>query len=93
MKLSDTYSTVSRILKRLDIKSENCQRYGPHVFRYTLTKRLIDINVPQQVITETLGHTSSTSDIPYLSIDENKLRRCALDLSIIGRPNWNGEYL
>ena len=39
------------------------------------------------VITQTLGHSVDSSDRPYLSMEEQMLKSCALDLKLIGLGN------
>ena len=62
-------------------------------YRYTLVNRLLKARVPHQVVTDTLGHTSKESDKPYLTMEADMLRLCALDLSICGVPSWMGGAL
>ena len=87
-KMRSIYSIVSRILKKLEIHAENREVYGTHLCRYTVAHFMLDMNVKHQVITDVLGHTSKASDKAYLSIEENKLRKCALDCSKIGIITW-----
>lgn len=87
-KMESAYSVISGILKKLDIHAENREVYGTHLCRYTVAHFMLEMNVRHQVITDVLGHTSKNSDKAYLSIEENKLRRCALDCSKIGIITW-----
>lgn len=87
-KLTSIYNIVSKIQKKAGIQSENRQVYGSHLGRYTLVHRLLEIKVPHQVITDTLGHTAKESDKPYLSMEESILKKCALDCSEIGIITW-----
>lgn len=66
----------------------NGNSFGVHVFRYSLVHRLLEAKVPHQVVTDTLGHTSKDSDKPYISMEEEVLKDCALDLSVIGKIEW-----
>ena len=86
--MKSAYSVISGILKKLDIHAENREVYGTHLCRYTVAHFMLEMNVRHQVITDVLGHTSKNSDKAYLSIEENKLRRCALDCSKIGIITW-----
>ncbi|HCS75081.1 MAG TPA: integrase [Clostridiales bacterium] len=87
-KLSSMYSVCSRLLDKAGIKTVNSNSRGVHVCRYTLTHKLLKAKVPYQVITDTLGHVSKESDKPYLSMDEEMLRKCPLDFSLIGQKHW-----
>ncbi len=80
---------IGNVLKKLGIKPENGHRLGSHTLRYTFTRRLLSSrNFAAQEITDALGHISSSSDRYYRSIDDDKLRQCALDLSEIGSFCW-----
>lgn len=80
--LHSLYGVCSRILKTLNIKTVNASSYGPHVFRYSLVNRLLKQQVPHQVITDSLGHKSSQADKPYISMEEDMLRKCAIELPL-----------
>ena len=87
-KLESMYMICSRLFAKADIKPVNRDSRGPHVCRYALTHKLLLNKVPHQVVTDTLGHTSKESDKPYLSMEEQMLRECPLDLSLIGPKYW-----
>ena len=74
-----------------EITSINKIVYGPHLLRHTFVKNLLDAENPHQVITDSLGHISSKSDRYYISLEEEKLRECALGLDLIGTPLWEEE--
>lgn len=86
--LTDCYGFISCILKKLKITPVNRGTLGPHVLRHTLIKDLLHQEIPHQHITDVLGHRSRDSDRSYYAIAEEKLRECALDLSLIGMPVW-----
>lgn len=52
---------------------------GMHALRHTLASTLLSHDTPIPIISEILGHMSSLSTNVYLKIDEEGLRRCALD--------------
>jgi len=54
---------------------------GMHSLRHALARNLLDQNVPLELITDIMGHTQVVSASPYLKIDVNGLRQCALSLS------------
>ena len=87
-KLSSMYMLCSKLFGKADVKTVNRESRGPHICRYTLTHKLLLKKVPHQVITDTLGHVSKESDKPYLSMEEQMLRECPLDLSLIGQKFW-----
>ncbi len=92
-KLESMYVTCSALFAEADIKPVNRDSRGPHVCRYTLTHKLLLNKIPHQVVTDTLGHISRESDKPYLSMEEQMLRECPLDFSLIGQKYWEeGGY-
>ncbi|NLC26214.1 MAG: tyrosine-type recombinase/integrase [Fastidiosipila sp.] len=92
-KLETMYMICSRLLDLAQVKTVNGHRRGVHVCRYTLTHKLLLKKVPHQLITDVLGHVSKESDKPYLSMEEQMLRECPLDFSLIGQKYWEeGVY-
>ena len=87
-KLSSVYTICSKLLERQKVKPINGTAKGAHLFRYSMVHRLLAAKVPQQVITDVLGHISKESDKPYISMEESMLRMCALDLSVVGSVSW-----
>ena len=90
-KIASAYPFCSKLLSKLEIQPVNGKTNGLHLFRYTLTHRLLAAKVPHQVVTDILGHTSKESDKPYISLEEPMLRMCSLDLSEIGKIHWKGD--
>ena len=87
-KLQSMYMVCSRLFNKANIRTVNRDSRGVHVCRYTLTHKLLLRKIPHQVITDTLGHVSKESDKPYLSMEEQMLRECPLDFSLIGQKYW-----
>lgn len=87
-KLSSMYMVCSKLFSKAGVETINKDSRGVHVCRYTLTHNLLKAKVPHQVITDTLGHVSKESDKPYLSMEEEMLRECPLDFSLIGQKYW-----
>ena len=71
---------VSKIMDEANIRMKKGERRGTHIFRYNLATTLLENNVPQPVITQTLGHTSPDSLETYLKADITHLRQCALSV-------------
>lgn len=53
---------------------------GIHSLRHSLARKLLDNNVPLEDIADIMGHTEVVSSSPYLKIDVEGLRSCALSL-------------
>ncbi len=63
---------------------------GLHIYRRTFASRLLQSGTPLPLISEMLGHIEKNSVRAYLSTDEVKMKRCALDISRI--PCKREEY-
>ena len=90
-KINDMGSFTHKIFTKADVKPVNGDSTGTHVFRYTLTRRMLEAKIPHQVITDTLGHKTSSSDKSYISMSDEMLKMCALDLSVIGQRYWEED--
>ncbi len=92
MQLTDTYTLVSKILLKLNIKPLGSGAIGTHTLRYTLVHRLLESSkVPHQTVTRILGHKTNNSDNTYYSVEDSKLKECALSLSEIGSFDWEDQ--
>lgn len=89
-KLTRLYGISDKFMKRTRIKRRNGTQRGTHLYRRTLINRLLQNEVPHQVITDTLGHTSKESDKPYIPMEEDMLKQCAIGLEQIGIKSWEG---
>ena len=56
---------------------------GLHIFRRTFASRLLRCGTPLSTISEMLGHTDKEAVLCYLATDDEKMKRCALDLSLV----------
>ena len=59
---------------------ENLPHDGLHIYRRTFASRLLQSGTPLPLISEMLGHIDKNSVRVYLSTDEAKMKRCALDI-------------
>jgi integrase/recombinase XerD len=79
-------STATTMLKQqmrlAGIKpSSKVSKTGIHSLRHSLARRLLDKDIPLELVSEIMGHTEIVSSSPYLKIDVAGLRMCALSLS------------
>lgn len=86
--IRSAYPICSKFIERNGIHVANNSSKGVHVFRYTLANRLLRAKIPHRVITDTLGHTSKESDKPYLAMEADMFRQCALNMSLTGSITW-----
>lgn len=70
-------SALARPIQQSGIEIAN-RHHGPHSLRHSLASRLLENNVPIQVISETLGHSSTETTMDYLRIDISSLLKCSL---------------
>lgn len=77
-------ATVSALKKQMRIAgikpSTPGAKTGIHSLRHSLARKLLDKNVPLEDIADIMGHTEIVSSSPYLKIDVEGLRGCALSL-------------
>jgi len=69
-----------KIFDAAKIRLDKGDRRGSHIFRHLLAITLLENDVPQPVITSTLGHTSPDSTETYLSADFAHLKQCAISI-------------
>lgn len=53
---------------------------GAHILRKTFASKITATSTTFSMVAETLGHTSDANIDPYISIDEKRLKECALPL-------------
>lgn len=74
---------------RIKYRAQNTESFetiphdGLHIFRRTYASRLLQCGTPLPMISEMLGHIDKNSVQCYLSTDEAKMKRCALELSAV----------
>lgn len=71
---------INAIYDSAGVRKERGDRRGSHIFRHLLAVTLLENEVPQPVISSTLGHTSPDSVEAYLSADFVHLQRCGLSI-------------
>ena len=70
---------VTKYLRRAEIVSA-IPRRGFHSFRRSFGTRLLQNEIPLELLQQLLGHSNIDSAKPYLSVDELGLKNCALGL-------------
>ncbi len=73
-------SLISRAFKKSGIVIAD-RKHGSHALRFSLAKRLLDIKTPIPIIAKIYGHVSTQTTMRYLSIDEEALKQCALEVA------------
>ena len=71
---------IDAVYDAAGVRKNKGDRRGTHIFRHLLAVSLLENEVPQPVISSTLGHTSPVSVEAYLSADFKHLQRCGLSI-------------
>lgn len=75
---------VSKYMRRIGLYDPK-KRRSIHSFRRTFGTDLLKNETPMELIQQLLGHTHMNSMKPYLSVEEDGLKRCELPLLSSGR--------
>ena len=70
-------------------KLEDCPQYGAHILRRTFATGMLRNNIPRSIISASIGQIDLNSVDVYLSADEERMRKCALDLKGIECVRWD----
>lgn len=79
---STIYNAICKVMDEANVRMNKGERRGSHLFRYNIAISLLENEIPQPVISETLGHSSSKSVEDYLNADIVHLRKCALSIEL-----------
>jgi len=69
---------IAKLLSSFD--SEDCPQRSFHILRRTCATGMLKINIPRSTISAAIGQTDPNSSDVYLSMDEDKMRKCCLSL-------------
>lgn len=72
---------VRRYAKKAGIILRAGEQKGFHSFRRSIGVNMLSADIPLATISEVLGHSSSSSTKPYLSLAADSLRMCAMPLT------------
>ncbi|HDO26231.1 MAG TPA: integrase, partial [Nitrospirae bacterium] len=59
------------------------RKHGAHAMRHSLASRFLENEESIPIISEALGHQSTTTTMSYLRIDVESLRKCALNVPLV----------
>ena len=78
-------------LKRfLNISSESKCKF--HIVRKTFATQLLESNAKTTLISDSLGHSTENTVHKYLSLDESRMRLCAISMSEVGISYEGGTF-
>lgn len=83
LKLTDCYHVSRSAFEKTNIRQDENQNKGFHVFRHSVASKMLASEIRLSVISSVLGHGSMESSKPYLSSDSAHLKACALTLKEI----------
>ncbi|MBR2256655.1 MAG: tyrosine-type recombinase/integrase [Blautia sp.] len=69
-----------RIYDAANVRKSKGDRRGTHIFRHRIVSRMLECDVPQPVISESLGHSSPRAIDDYLNLDFHHLKECSLSV-------------
>jgi len=67
------------------------RKHGAHSMRHSLASRFLENQESIPVISEALGHQSTTTTMSYLRIDVESLRKCALNVPLVDTSFYEQE--
>lgn len=85
------HSIVTKYMKRAGIRNWQDKKHGPHALRHSLATNLLKQNVTMPVISTVMGHQRTSTTSIYLSVDYEKLKRCALPMPVLRSPFYGKE--
>jgi site-specific recombinase XerD len=74
------HSIVTKYMKIADINNWAKKKHGPHSLRHSLVVNLLKKNISISIISNVLGHQSTQSTKTYISLDNKRLKECALPI-------------
>ena len=77
---SSVTEAVKHVFKEVNIRQNDGKRKGTHIFRYNLATTLLKNEIPQPIISQILGHSSSEPLKYYLNADFYHLKQCSLSI-------------
>ncbi len=67
------------------------RKHGAHAMRHSLASRFLENEESIPIISEALGHQSTTTTMSYLRIDVESLRKCALNVPLVDTSFYEQE--
>lgn len=73
-------SILGRCMRRAGLRKKSGVTCGMHSLRHALARRLLAQNTPLYTVADIMGHASYASSSPYLKVDIEGMRMCALSI-------------
>jgi integrase len=84
------HSIVTKYMKKANISNWRHKRHGPHSLRHSLAANLLKKNISIPVISTVLGHQTIESTKVYISVDNTRLKLCALPIPALKAVVYEG---
>ena len=84
------HSIVSKYIRKAGIKDWQNKKHGPHSLRHSVATNMLGQNVSLPIISAVLGHQNTESTKVYISLDEQKLKKCALSIPPVTSHYYSG---
>jgi site-specific recombinase XerD len=82
------HSIVTKYMARANISNWKEKKHGTHSLRHSLASNLLKKNVSIPIISSVLGHQSTESTKTYLSIDDLRLKQCAIPIPCLKTDHY-----
>lgn len=73
-------SMLKKVFEAAGLRQNIGDRIYPHLFRHHMAIKMLGSNIPQPVISKTMGHASPSSIEKYLSSDIVHLKECSISI-------------
>lgn len=73
---------VSKAFKISGVEIDK-RHHGGHALRFSLAQRMLELNTPIPIISETMGHKNRDVTRKYVRIDLHLLQKCSLEVPVI----------
>ncbi len=80
MRSSSIGCVLDRCMARAGLRKKKGVTSGMHSLRHALARRLLAENTSLYTVADIMGHASYSSSSPYLKVDIEGMRRCALSI-------------
>ena len=84
------HSIVTKHMRKANIRNWEQKKHGPHSLRHSLAANLLKKNVSIPIISTVLGHQNTESTKVYLSVDNTRLKLCALPIPALNTTIYEG---
>ena len=85
------HSIVTRYMRKANIPDWQNKKHGAHSLRHSLATNLLKKNIPMPIISTVMGHQNTSTTSIYISLDIEKLRKCAIPIPPVHSHYYSTE--